>query len=252
MSIWFPVLLLVSLVLDSSVVHGETTRPAKAAAAAPRYTTNKIHSPDGIGKFYMGREISWVMGHQAAAWLERSNRNAEENTDLLMKLLDVKPGQVVADIGAGSGYFTRRLAPKVSPKGKVLAVDIQPEMLTILTNKLRKVGITNVVPILGTEQSPRLPKNSVDFALMVDVYHEFAYPYEMVRNICEALKPGGRVAFVEYRMEDPTVPIKRLHKMSEAQVRKEMSVHPLKFIKNHKSLPWQHVLIFEKVVKAKK
>lgn len=211
-----------------------------------RYEFREEHSRDGIGKFYMGREIAWVMGHQAADWLERPNRDEEEQSEKLADLLRVRPGDVVADIGAGSGYHTRRLARRVGPEGRVLAVDIQPEMLRILTNKLAGEHITNVRPILGTIEDPKLPEASVDLVLMVDVYHEFSHPYEMMRAICRGLKPGGRVAFVEYRAEDPDVPIKPLHKMSEAQVKKEMAAHPLEFVENVSALPWQHVLLFRK------
>lgn len=218
----------------------------EAAPSDSRYATREQHSPDGIGKFYMGREIAWVMGHRAADWLERRNRDEEEGSERLSDLLGIQEGDVVADIGAGSGYHTRRLARKVGADGKVLAVDIQPEMLAILTNKLAAAGITNVQPILGTIEDPKLPENSVDLVLMVDVYHEFSHPYEMVQAICRGLKPGGRVAFVEYRAEDPDVPIKPLHKMSEAQVKKEMAAQPLEFVENISELPWQHVLIFRK------
>jgi SAM-dependent methyltransferase len=215
-------------------------------AQESRYEFREQHSPDGIGKFYMGREIAHVMGHLAADWLERPERNAEENTELLVQTLPVKPSEVVADIGAGTGYFTRRLATKVGPKGKVFAVDIQPEMITLLTNQMAELNISNVVAILGTITDAKLPSASVDWVLMVDVYHEFSQPYEMMQAICKSLKPKGKVVFVEFRGEDPTVPIKRLHKMTEAQVRKEMSVQPLVWRDTIKLLPRQHMIIFEK------
>jgi ubiquinone/menaquinone biosynthesis C-methylase UbiE len=219
---------------------------ADPVRAASRYETREHHSPDGIGKFYMGREIAWVMGHQAADWLERDNRDEEERTELLVDLLGLKAGDVAADIGAGSGYFTRRLSKRVGPAGRVLAVDIQPEMLMILTNKLASEGLTNVQPILGTLTDPRLPAAGIDLVLLVDVYHEFSDPYEMMEGICRGLKPGGRVAFVEYRGEDPDVPIKPLHKMTEAQVKKEMSAQPLAFVETIAKLPRQHLMIFRK------
>jgi SAM-dependent methyltransferase len=215
-------------------------------AQAPRYEFREQHSPDGIGKFYMGREISHVMGHQAADWLERPERNAEEKTELLVQSLPVKSGDSVADIGAGTGYFTRQLAAKVGPTGKVFAVDIQPEMITLLTNRMAALSISNVQAILGTIADPKLPPASVDWVLMVDVYHEFSHPYEMMQAICKSLKPQGKVIFVEFRSEDPEVPIKPLHKMTEAQVRKEMSVHPLVWRETIKVLPRQHIIIFEK------
>jgi len=215
----------------------------------PRYTFREEHSRDGIGKFYVGREIAHVMGHQAADWLERPEREQEENTELMVKSLGLSSGQVVADIGAGTGYISRRLAPLVGASGKVLSVDIQPEMLELLTNTMATAKITNVVPVLGTINDPKLPAGAVDLALMVDVYHEFSEPYEMVQNICKGLKTGGRIVFVEFRGEDPKVPIKLLHKMTVAQVRKEMAAQPLSFEKSVEVLPWQHIIVFRKVAK---
>ena len=215
-------------------------------AAETRYETRTAHDPNGIGKFYMGREIAHVMGHQAADWLERTEREKEERTSFLIDALKVRPGDVIADIGAGTGYHTRRLAPKVVPGGRIYAVDIQPEMLVLLTNTMAQLKITNVVPVLGTIDNPKLPANSVDLALMVDVYHEFSHPYEMVEAICRSLKPGGRVVLVEFRAEDPDVPIKAVHKMSEAQVKKEMAVHPLEWVETINVLPWQHIIVFKK------
>jgi ubiquinone/menaquinone biosynthesis C-methylase UbiE len=217
-----------------------------ACAAESRYETRAIHDPNGIGKFYMGREIAHVMGHQAADWLERGEREKEERTSLLIDSLKVRPGDLVADIGAGTGYHVRRIAPKIAPAGRVYAVDIQPEMLTLLTNSLAELKITNVVPVLGTISDPKLPANSIDLALMVDVYHEFSHPHEMMEAICRGLKPGGRVVFVEFRAEDPNVPIKEVHKMSEAQVKKEMTLHPLEWVETLTVLPWQHIIIFKK------
>ena len=214
--------------------------------AQPAYEFRAQHSPDGIGKFYLGREISHVMGHLAAEWLERPERNAEENTELLMQSLPVKTGEIIADIGAGTGYFTRQLAKKVGPKGKVFAVDIQPEMIALLRSNMASLQISNVQPVLGTISDPKLPSQSVDWVLMVDVYHEFSHPYEMMQPICKSLKPSGKVIFVELRGEDPEVPIKPLHKMTEAQVRKEMSVHPLEWRETLKMLPRQHIIIFQK------
>lgn len=211
-----------------------------------RYELRSPHDPSGIGKFYMGREIAHVMGHQAADWLERPEREAEEKTHLLMDALKFQPGEVVADIGAGTGYLTRRIAMKVLPRGKVYAVDIQPEMLDLLSNKLAKMEITNVVPALGTVMDPKLPDHGVDTVIMADVYHEFDYPYEMTEAMCRALKPGGRLVFVEFRGEDAKVPIKRLHKMTEAQVKKEMAPHPVDWKETIRVLPWQHIIVFTK------
>lgn len=227
-------------------ITGSAADVAKPGASIHRYETRSLHDPNGIGKFYMGREIAHVMGHQAADWLERPEREEEEKTQLLVESLKFRPGEVVADIGAGTGYLTRRMAPKILPQGKVYAVEIQQEMLDVLTNQLGGIGITNVVPVLGTITDPKLPTNSMDTIIMVDVYHEFDHPYEMTEAMCRALKPGGRIVFVEFRGEDEKVPIKRVHKMTEAQVKKEMSVHPLVWKETIRVLPWQHIIIFTK------
>jgi ubiquinone/menaquinone biosynthesis C-methylase UbiE len=203
-------------------------------------------SVDGIGKLYMGREIAAVMGWQGAAWLEREERGREERTDLLLDALALKPGMVVADIGAGTGYLSRRIAVAVAPGGKVLAEDVQPEMVAMLRQSAARAGLANVEPSLGTERDVRLPASSVDLAVMVDVYHELAYPREVLASIVRALKPGGRLVFVEYRAEDPRVPIKALHKMGEAQVRREAEVLSLHWERTVETLPWQHVVVFRR------
>jgi precorrin-6B methylase 2 len=228
------------------------------AAASPLAFAQKFPNPesgkyqrvprsaDGIGKRYMGREIAGVMGWQGAAWLEREEREQEERGDLLLRELQLKPGMVVADIGAGTGYYARRMAPLVGPSGQVLAVEIQPEMIEMLSAMAKKAGITNIKPVLCTVDDVKLPEASVDLAIMVDVYHELEYPFEVMESIVRALKPGGRVVYVEYRAEDPKVPIKALHKMTEAQVRKEASQHALAYERTANTLPWQHVVIFKK------
>ncbi|MFC5410304.1 class I SAM-dependent methyltransferase [Larkinella bovis] len=200
---------------------------------------------DGIGKTYLGREIAQVMGHLGAAWLERPEREQEERTDLLLDALSLKPTDVVADIGAGTGYFTFRMAPKV-PKGKVVAVDIEPEMITDLNNTKKKTGQTNIETVLGTITDPKLAVGSIDLALMVDAYHEFSHPREMMTNIVRALKPGGRVVLVEYRAEDPNVPIKLHHKMSIAQATREMKAVGLSLKTVYRKLPQQHVMVFQR------
>ena len=232
----------VAVVLAVGAGGGEAAGPPPL----PRYEHNKIHDPDGIGKFYMGREIAWVMGHQAADWLDRPTRVKEERTDKLLEMLSLRRGMVVADIGAGSGYFSFPLAEKVGPKGKVLAVDIQKEMLTIIRRRMKARKVSNIEPVMGTITDPKLPAGKVDLILMVDVYHEFSHPYEMARAMVKALKPGGKLVFVEYRLEDPNVPIKLVHKMTQKQVRREMAPHPLRHVKTVGTLPWQHVIIFEK------
>ena len=221
--------------------------PTNSPAATSRYETRAEHDPNGIGKFYMGREIARVVGgHETVGWLERPERESEERPDLLIPALNLTRGDRVADVGAGTGYHTRRLAKAVGTNGVVYAVEIQQEMLDILTNKLAGELIFNVKPVLGTVSDPRLPRASVDLILMVDVYHEFEHPFEMVEAMCRALKPGGRVVFVEFRGEDPSVPIKGVHKMTEAQVRKEMSVQPLEWLETIGILPWQHIIVFRR------
>src|SRR5207244_6466200 len=217
----------------------------KAPVKQPRYETRKDHDPDGIGKFYMDREIAQVMGHQAADWLERPEREQEEQPGKLLPALKFKEGDVVADIGAGSGYLTFRMAKLVGKTGKVYAVDIQPEMLDLIRKRMKDRKVTNVEPVQGTETDPKLPANSVDLIIMVDVYHEFSYPYEMTEAMVKALKQGGRLVFVEYRKEDPEVPIKLVHKMTEKQVRKEMEPHPLTWSRTMDLLPRHHIIIFK-------
>jgi SAM-dependent methyltransferase len=220
------------------------TSPA-ADASADRYEFRPA-SRDGIGKFFQGREIAHVMGHQGADWLERPEREQEERASLVIPALRLKPGDAVADLGCGTGYFSWRLAQAVGANGVVYGVDIQQEMLDLLVAQMKKHAVTNVLPVLGTITDPKLPARGVDLVLMVDVYHEFDHPYEMMEKICAALKPGGRVAFVEFRGEDPAVPIKALHKMTEAQVRKEMSLHPLEWVETIATLPRQHLIVFRR------
>jgi precorrin-6B methylase 2 len=210
-----------------------------------RYEQARFPSADGIGKLYMGREIAKVMGHWGAMWLERPERASEERPDIVLQAMELNPTDAVADIGAGTGYFTFRIAERV-PKGKVYAVDIQPEMLNFIKERMQKTQVTNIIPTLGTEQNPNLPENSLDKVLLVDAYHEFEYPYEMMQEVFKSLKVGGRVIQVEYRAEDDSVPIKPLHKMSEAQAKKEMQAVGLKWVTTKSDLPWQHILIFEK------
>ena len=215
------------------------------AAVTERYSVTPA-SADGIGKRYMGREISAVMGWQGAAWLEREEREREERTDLLLAALALQPGMVVADIGAGTGYLSRRMAPAVMPGGKVWAVDVQPEMVSLLQQSVRRSGMTQIEPRLGAVDDVRLPPAAVDLAIMVDVYHELAFPYELLSSVMKALKPGGRLVFVEYRAEDPRVPIKALHKMSEAQIKREAAAFALDWERTVSTLPWQHVVVFRK------
>ncbi|WP_254243994.1 class I SAM-dependent methyltransferase [Hymenobacter sp. BRD128] len=186
------------------------------------------------------------MGHEGADWLERADRPQEEGTNALIKELHLKPTDVVADIGAGTGFFSFRLAPLV-PRGRVLAVDIQPEMVAELRQRQTRNGLRNVEPVLGTTTDPHLPASAVDVVLIVDAYHEFDHPREMGQAIRQALRPGtGRLALVEYRAEDPNVPIKAIHKMTVEQARKEMAAIGLEFVEVRETLPQQHLLLFRR------
>jgi precorrin-6B methylase 2 len=221
--------------------------PAIALANASIYEVKSQHNPDGIGKFYRGREIAQVMGYQGAGWLERRGRDAEEQPEKVIAGLDLKPTDVVADIGAGTGYFSFRMASRV-PQGNVFAVDVQPEMIEILNELKIEKQIANVEPILGSVTDTNLPENSVNVALMVDAYHEFEYPKEMMTSIVRALKPGGRAVLVEYRGENPLIFIKALHKMTQAQVKEEMAAIGLTYRETRNGLPQQHLMIFEKPI----
>ncbi len=198
---------------------------------------------NGIGKWYMGREIAHVMGYQGIGWLERSEREKEENVSNLIENMGIKPTDTIADIGAGSGYHVFRMAP-LANNGLIYAVDIQVEMLMEIENTKQFNKINNVETILGSETSIQLPVRSVDKILMVDVYHEFNFPIEMIASIKNALKPEGQLFLIEYRGEDPKVPIKKIHKMTENQAVKEMEAAGFKLKSNITNLPWQHCMIF--------
>lgn len=193
----------------------------------------------------MDREIAHVMGFQGMNWLERPEREEEENASILLKNMDIKPTDIIADIGAGSGYHVFRMAPLVS-RGSIYAVDIQDEMLEALEAKKETQNIHYIKIIKGSEKSVNLPENSVDKVLMVDVYHEFNYPKEIIASIKKALNPKGKLFLIEYRGEDRTVPIKELHKMTEAQTVKEMETAGLTLERNDDNLPWQHCMVFIK------
>ena len=202
-------------------------------------------SYDGIGKYYMGREISQVMGHLGATWLERPGRVKEERTDLLIKNLGLEKHHNAADIGAGTGFFSFPMSEMVT-EGKVFAVDIQNEMLDIVRKRMKTRGTTNVVPTLGTIQDTKLPAGEVDLVLMVDAYHEFSHPREMMLSIVKGLRKGGRVVLIEYREEDPKVMIKPRHKMSQVQAKKEMKAVGLEWQETKDFLPKQHFMVFVK------
>ena len=213
-----------------------------AAPALAQYSEIP-RSDDGIGKVYMGREIAHVMGHEGADWLERPERVSEEQPDRVVDAMQLKPTDVVADIGAGTGYFSIRIARKV-PQGQVIGEDIQPEMIELMKESVAKAGVNNVHPLLGTTEDPHLPPGSVDKVLLVDAYHEFDMPKEMMQGIIKGLKPDGQVVFVEYRGEDPAVPILPHHKMTVAQLSAEMGAVGLHLVRQYEDLPWQHVLFY--------
>lgn len=206
---------------------------------------SKEPSWDGTGKVYLGREISQVMGFAGKDWLERASREREEGIAAALENLPINSSSTVADIGAGSGYYTFRIAPLV-PQGKVYAVEIQKDAIDYINAKSKELDLKNVETVQGSEKSPNLPKGAIDLVIMVDVYHELSYPQEMLQSIYESLSPNGKVLLLEYRGEDPTINIKPLHKMTEKQVTKEMNANGFELEKNGKFLPIQHYLIYQK------
>ena len=229
--------LITGLVLSNECVSQELNTDKKY--------TFKRGDFNGIGKWYMGREIAYVMGFQGIGWLERSDREKEENVSNLIQNMRIKSNDTIADIGAGSGYHVFRMSP-LTKKGLVYAVDIQSEMLMEIEKTKEFNKITNVETIIGSEKSIHLPKNSVDKILMVDVYHEFNFPVEMITSIKKALKPNGHLFLIEYRGEDLKVPIKKIHKMTEKQAVKELEAAGFKLKENIDNLPWQHCMVFLK------
>ena len=207
-------------------------------------------SPDGTGIVYLGRETASVMGHEGAAWLDRPERASEERPNLLIAALGLEPGMQVADVGAGTGYYSWRMAARVGSTGRVFAVDVQPEMLALLASEMKRRDTTNVTRVLGTDTDPRLAVDSIDLILMVDVYHEFDHPREMLDALVRSLKPHGRIAFVEYRAEDPAVPINPHHKMSDMQIRREARASGLACRPAIETLPWQHIVVCERRPRA--
>ena len=222
--------LLIGFTLSLSLVQGQD------------YTYKK-GDPNGIGKWYMGREIAYVMGYQGMRWLERPEREEEENTLKLLENMQISPGDTIADIGAGSGYHVLKMAPRAA---RVYAVDIQQEMLNALDIRRKEAGLSNIELVRGSEKTVNLPENTIDKVLMVDVYHEFSFPGEMIASIKRAMRADAKLYLIEYRAEDPAVPIKKLHKMGEAQAVKEMQAAGLKLLRNISNLPWQHCMVFVK------
>lgn len=232
-----------SLLLVSGCATPQEEVPQETDVA---YTYEASNAAGGSGKFYLGREIPAVTDHEpGAAWLERPEREASEFPNRVAQALDLRPTDVVADIGAGTGYFTFRLSPLV-PEGLVLAVDIQQEMLDRIAARREREGVPNVRTILGTVEDPNLPDRAVDVVLIALAYHEFSHPKEMLEHVVEALRPGGRVVLVEYRGEDATISVDPLHKMTEAQIRREMEAVGLVWMQTKDVLPQQHFVVFQK------
>jgi ubiquinone/menaquinone biosynthesis C-methylase UbiE len=199
--------------------------------------------PPGL-EVYMGRRIAQTMHFTGAPWLIRNTREREERCSLMLANLGVKPGMTICDMGCGNGFHALKMARMTGPTGSVLAVDVQPEMLKLLRERTEKEGLENITPILGSFHHPRLPRNSVDLILLVDVYHEFSHPVSMLKGMRESLRPEGVIVLVEFRSEDPKVPIKPLHKMSKAQILKEIPANGFKLVKDYDKLPWQHMMFF--------
>jgi len=234
---------LVVFALCAALVSGTTL--AKEPHSTGTEYTHATPTRDGIGKHYFGREIAKIMGHRGAGWLERKSRLLEEAPDQAVQAMHLPPDAVVADIGAGTGYFTFRMAILV-PAGRVYAADIQLEMLDIIRKRMQRRSVENVIPVQGEPDDPNLPAGVVDAVLLVDAYHEFAYPYEMMSGIARSLRPGGRVFPIEYRGEDPRITIKPLHKMTQQQAIREMQAVGLVWVENRDFLPTQHFMVFEK------
>lgn len=209
----------------------------------PKKKQRKV--PPGL-TVYMGRRIAQTMHYTGAEWLIRDIREREERCSLMLANLGVKPGMVICDMGCGNGFHSLPIAKMVGKNGQVVGVDVQVEMLGFLRDRMEEQGVENITPILGSYHNPRLPANAIDLVLMVDVYHEFSHPEEMLAAVKRSLKPDGMVVLVEYREEDKKVPIKPLHKMSKAQVNKELTANGFELVKEFDGLPWQHMMFFGK------
>jgi SAM-dependent methyltransferase len=231
----------IAILLCSALLAGMTRL---VSAQAPEAAAEDSIPP--AAKSYKGREIAVTMHYLGAPWLTRESRQREEDCAMLLKALNVKEGQVVCDMGCGNGFYSLQLAELVGERGKVLAVDIQPEMLHLLAERARDAQVTNIETIQGTPVDPKLPESSVDLILLVDVYHEFSHPEPMLRTMRRSLRPGGRIALAEFRLEDANVPIKRLHKMSKRQILKEFPTNGFRLVEQFDKLPWQHLMFFER------
>ena len=228
-----PLLLVLATLAPQPLVAQEDAVPVAAGKKLPEPLTE-----------YKGRVIAQTMHYTGAPWLTRDNREQEERCSLMLASLGVKRGMTVCDMGCGNGFYTLKLAKMVGDGGHIYGVDIQPEMLKLLNDRADEQGISNITPVLGTFVDPRLPKGKFDLILCVDVYHEFSYPEQMLSAMREALAPKGLVVLVEFRTEDPKVPIKPEHKMSKAQIMKELPPNGFKLAKEYERLPWQHMMFF--------
>lgn len=241
--------LLLANLLASMALLASLTMQAAAQSAIPSHGNPSAargeKAPPPL-THYKGRQIAQTMHYLGASWLTRDERDKEEDTQSLLKALRIRPGEAVCDMGCGNGYYTLELARRTGERGKVLAVDIQPEMLSLLNQRAQKADIRNIEPILGTLVDPKLPAGALDLILLVDVYHEFSHPEHMLRAMRKSLKPDGRLVLVEFRLEDPDVPIKLLHKMSKKQIMKELPPNGFKLVEQYDELPWQHVMFFQR------
>lgn len=231
------------LFLVSTPVLSQEKNNSREGRAAGNRADPEIPRPVDV---YMGRRVARTMGHEGADWLTRDTREREERCSLMLANLGVKRGMTICDMGCGNGYYSLQLAQMTGEKGLVVGVDVQPEMLNLLRERMEDNGIENIIPILGSFHNPRLPDNMIDMILMVDVYHEFSHPEPMLAAMRKSLKPDGVLVFLEYRKEDRKVPIKPLHKMSKRQVDKELTANGFKLVKSFDKLPWQHMLFYGK------
>jgi ubiquinone/menaquinone biosynthesis C-methylase UbiE len=245
------IFLVAFLLVNAKRVPGQDD-PKPAAANQSRTEAESGQEPESEQKIppaleeYMGRRIARTMHYSGAEWLIRNEREREERCSLMLANLGVKPGMTICDMGCGNGFHSLQLAKMTGKKGMVVGVDVQPEMLGLLRERMEEQGIENIIPILGSYHNPHLPAGTIDRVLLVDVYHEFSHPEQMLAAMRTSLKPGGQIVLVEFREEDPKVPIKPLHKMSKAQVNKELTTNGFKLVSEFDKLPWQHMMFFGK------
>jgi len=242
---WPAVIFLMLFLVDYSWAQDSSNPEPQQSEAQSKKEDDTPKIPEAL-THYMGREIAKTMHYSGAQWLIRNRREREERCSMMLANLGLKRGMTVCDMGCGNGFHTLQIAELVGEKGQVVGVDVQPEMLTLLRKRMEEKAIENVIPILGSFHNPRLPINSIDLILLVDVYHEFSHPEQMLAAMRKSLKPDGVIVLVEFREEDPDVPIKPLHKMSKKQVNKELNANSYKLVKDFDGLPWQHMMFFGK------